>query len=111
MKPKTMQPTDAIGQFLAAQSLRLNAAAEVAPVGTGYSRRINGSRWVTNPDGTMTHLRVTREATNDEDEWCRRHDPLRGLNAEGIKAYEQLYGSQKPSNRLLKWLGNFVKNS
>jgi hypothetical protein len=93
---------------LAAQAARLNAEAEAAPAGTGYSRRINSSRWVTNPDGAVTHLRVTCEATNDEEEWCRRHDPLRGLNAEGIKAYEQLYECQRPINRLLKWLGNFV---
>jgi hypothetical protein len=98
MKPSTMQPTDSIGQFLAAQAARLNAEAEAAPAGTGYSRRINSSRWVTNPDGAMTHLRVTCEATNDEEEWCRRHDPLRGLNAEGIKAYEQLYHEAGPGD-------------
>jgi hypothetical protein len=93
-----MQPTDAIGQFLAAQAARLNAEAEAASVGTGYSRRINGSRWVANLDGTMTHLRVTREATNDEEEWCRRRDPLRGLNAESIKAHEQLYHEAGPGD-------------
>ena len=96
-----MQPTDELGRFLSAQAARLNAAAEVATDSSGYSRRLNGSRWVTNPDGTMTHWRVTHEASYDEEEWCQRHDPLRGLSAEGIKAYERLHGSQHPIKRFL----------
>ena len=101
MKPATIQPTDEVGQFLSAQTARLNAEAEASPACDGYSRQISGSRWVTNPDGTMTHWRVTHEASNDEEEWCQRHDPLRGLSAEGIKAYERLHGPQNPFKRFL----------
>lgn len=115
MKPATIQPIDEIGQFLSAQAALLNAEAEAAPAGNGYSRQINGSRWVTNPDGSMTHWRVTHEATNDEEEWCQRHDPLRGLSAEGINAYERLYGPQNPLKRFLagmnKSIGNAMKKA
>lgn len=101
MSPATISPSDEIGQFLSAQAARLNAEAEASPACTAYSRRVHGSRWVTNPDGTMTHWRVTHEASNEEEEWCQRHDPLRGLSAAGIKAYERLYGPQDPLKRFL----------
>lgn len=103
-----MQPTDELGKFLAAQAARLNAEADAAPTCNGYSRRINGSRWVTNPDGSMTHWSVTHEASNDEEAWCQRHDPLRGLNAEGIKAYERKHGPQTPFKRLLARLNQWA---
>jgi len=110
-----MQATDELGKFLAAQAARLNAEADAAPTCNGYSRRINGSRWVTNPDGTMTHWTVTHEASNDEEAWCQRHDPLRGLSAEGIKAYERMHGSQHPLKRFVarlnKWAGQIRQRS
>lgn len=109
MKPTTtIQPADEVGLFLSAQAARLNAEAESSPDCNAYSRQIRGSRWETNPDGTMTHWTVTHEASNDEEEWCQRHDPLRGLSAEGIKAYERLHGSQHPLKRFLARLNQSV---
>jgi hypothetical protein len=97
---ESLYPPDELSLFLAAQAARLNAEAEAQPA-SGYSRQLRGSNWTATPDGTMNHSQCTHEASNDEEEWCRKHDPLRGLSSEGIAVYERLYGPQDPFRRFM----------
>jgi hypothetical protein len=107
---KSIYPTDELSRFLAEQAARLNAEAAATPT-SGYSRQLRGSVWTANPDGSMNHSQCTHEATNDEEEWCRKHAPLRGLSAEGVMAYERLYGPQDPFRRLLARMNEFIDSA
>ena len=79
--------SEELSRFLTAEAAVRNASPAPDYVPPKYKRRMRGSRWVEQPDGQLLHFSYSRDATLDEEEWCQRNAPERGLLEDGIKAY------------------------
>jgi hypothetical protein len=76
-----------LSRLLAADAAARDARPAPAPELPKYRRRMRDSRWVKQPDGQLSHVSYSRDATPEEEEWCQKHAPERGLLEDGIRAY------------------------
>ena len=54
-----------------------------------YPRRVRWSGRFEQPNGDMPHFSGFSDATPEEEEWHRIHDPEGGLHAEDLAAYRK----------------------
>jgi hypothetical protein len=52
-----------------------------------HPRRLRASGFMQQPDGSHVHYTGYRIATPEQSEWCRIHDPERGLHEKDLAAY------------------------
>lgn len=76
-----------LSRFLAAEAAACDARPAPPPELPKYRRRMRDSRWVAQPDGQLWHFSYSRDATPEEEEWCQKNAPERGLLEDGIRAY------------------------
>ena len=79
--------SEELSRFLAAEAATRDSQPAPDHVPPKYKRRMRGSRWVKQPDGQLSHISYSRDATPEEEEWCQKNAPERGLLEDGIRAY------------------------
>jgi hypothetical protein len=68
-----------------------------------FPRRVRGSKWVKNADGTESHWQYMRDASPEEEAQLRVEDAEKGLCAEDLESYRQW-----KRGAVARWLAKLV---